>query len=590
MHEYEFFLTLLVAASVTYLLTPLVRLLAIKVGAVPPARERDVHAAPIPRMGGLAIYFGVAAGLLVADQLGMLSSDITGTSPVTGLLPAGALIVLIGVIDDRWGMNSIGKLAGQVAAAGVLFASGAQLSTFPEPNDHLFAVSYNESLVLTILVVVATINAVNFIDGLDGLAAGIVCIAAVSFFVYYYSLAQKVGLPEETGPALAAVVLAGACLGFLPHNFNPARIFMGDTGSMLLGLLLSYIPISAISSLDFTNLQNKANRYGELLPLLLPAAVLVIPYVDLLRAVVRRTRAGQSPFAADRKHLHHQMLEIGHSHRSSVLILYAWAALFAGAIVGLSIVAVKLEILAATTLAAVLVLGLLSIPKLRWWQRDRVAEPAAATASAPTLPAGTVPAGTVPAGTLPAGSVLAGTVSAGTVSAGTVPAGSASVGAAPAPTAAVAAKNSLLAAPALADPLLAAPQVADPRVTPLPASATSAGPVGSLAAAGSARPVDARSGRSVATTEQAAPPERPTLPHPDPIRRQVPLGQQGGQAKVAGELGVEVGPAGGVAADAGARKADPAETGVDPGDVSSAPVSDATMPMPIVRASGKIIP
>lgn len=383
MHEYEFFLTLLVAASVTYLLTPLVRLFAIKVRAVPPARDRDVHAEPIPRMGGIAIYFGVAAGLLVADQLGMLSNVIAGASPVTGLLPAGALIMGIGMIDDRWGMNSIGKLAGQVAAAGVLFASGAQLSTFPEPNDHLFAVSYNESLVLTIVVVVATINAVNFIDGLDGLAAGIVCIAAVSFFVYYYSLAQKVGLPEETGPALVAVVLAGACLGFLPHNFNPARIFMGDTGSMLLGLLLSYIPISAISSLDFTNLQNKANRYGELLPLLLPAAVLVIPYVDLLRAVVRRTRAGQSPFAADRKHLHHQMLEIGHSHRSSVLILYAWAALFAGAIVGLSIVTVKLAVLAATTLALVLVLGLLSIPKLRWWQRDRAPESGAASVGRP---------------------------------------------------------------------------------------------------------------------------------------------------------------------------------------------------------------
>jgi len=191
-----------------------------------------------------------------------------------------------------------------------------------------------------------------------------------------------VSLPEETGPALASVVLAGACLGFLPHNFYPARIFMGDTGSMLLGLLLSYIPISAISSLDYNSLQNKANRYGELLPLLLPAAVLVIPYIDLLRAVVRRTRAGLSPFAADRKHLHHQMLEIGHSHRSSVLILYAWAAVFAGAIVGLSIVTVKLAVLAGVTLAAVVVLGLLSIPKLRWWQRDRAPDSTSASDAA----------------------------------------------------------------------------------------------------------------------------------------------------------------------------------------------------------------
>ncbi len=205
----------------------------------------------------------------------------------------------------------------------------------------MFSLTQNESVVLTILVVVATINAVNFIDGLDGLAAGIVFIAAISFFAYYYSLTKVVGLSAEAVPALAAIVLAGACLGFLPHNFHPARIFMGDTGSMLLGLLLAYVPISAINSLDYTSLNYKANRYAEILPLLLPAAVMVIPYVDMLRAVIRRTRAGQSPFAADRKHLHHTMLEIGHSHRSSVLILYAWAALFSAAVVGLSIATVQ---------------------------------------------------------------------------------------------------------------------------------------------------------------------------------------------------------------------------------------------------------
>jgi UDP-GlcNAc:undecaprenyl-phosphate GlcNAc-1-phosphate transferase len=150
---------------------------------------------------------------------------------------------------------------------------------------------------------------------------------------------------------------------------------MGDTGSMLLGLLLAYVPIWAINSLDFTSLNNKANRYAEILPLLLPAAVLVIPYVDMLRAVIRRTRAGMSPFAADRKHLHHTMLEIGHSHRSSVLILYAWAALFAGTVVGLSIVTVHLAVLIWTTLAAVLALALLSSPRLRWWERNRQEHP-----------------------------------------------------------------------------------------------------------------------------------------------------------------------------------------------------------------------
>jgi UDP-GlcNAc:undecaprenyl-phosphate GlcNAc-1-phosphate transferase len=365
----EFGLTLLVVVAVTYLLTPLVRLAAMRFKVAIPARDRDVHAGFIPRMGGIAMYVGVAAGLLVASRLVPLRDAFNGTGLVVGLLGAGGLIVLVGIIDDRWGIGAIGKLAGQIVAAAILFASGARLTYFPEPHNGLFALTQNESVVLTILVVVATINAVNFIDGLDGLAAGIVCIAAISFFVYYYSLAKVVGLSAEAVPALASILLAGACVGFLPHNFYPARIFMGDTGAMLLGLLLAYVPIWAINSLDFTTLNYQANRYAEILPLLLPAAVLVIPYVDLLRAVIRRTRAGLSPFAADRKHLHHTMLEIGHSHRSSVLILYAWAALFAGAVVGLSIVTVPLAVLIWTTLAAVLALALLSIPKLRWWER-----------------------------------------------------------------------------------------------------------------------------------------------------------------------------------------------------------------------------
>ncbi|HET9897691.1 MAG TPA: MraY family glycosyltransferase [Streptosporangiaceae bacterium] len=375
MREYEYFLTLLVSAAITYLLTPLVRRTAIKIGAVPAARERDVHAVPIPRMGGIAMYFGVAAGLLAATELVPFRNVIGGTGLVNGLLLAGGLIVVIGVIDDRWGISAIAKLAGQVAAAGVLVASGAQLTGFPLPSDNVFSFTQNEGRVITIMLVVATINAVNFIDGLDGLAAGIVCIAAISYFIYYYSLTKvtsgPLALPTEAGPALVSVVLAGACLGFLPHNFHPARIFMGDTGSMLLGLVLAYVPISAIQTLDFTSLAGRANRYPELLPLLLPAAVMVIPYTDMLRAVVRRTRAGLSPMAADRQHLHHRMLDIGHSHRATVLILYAWAALFTASVVGLSIVTAPLLVLAGITLAAVLVLVLLSIPRLRWWERRR---------------------------------------------------------------------------------------------------------------------------------------------------------------------------------------------------------------------------
>ena len=196
----------------------------------------------------------------------------------------------------------VAKLAGQVAAAGVLVWSGAQISWLPVPGGGTLILTQDQATALTILVVVATINAVNFIDGLDGLAAGVVGIAATAFFVYYYTLARVVGLPEQAGPALAGAVLAGACLGFVPHNFYPARIFMGDTGSMLLGLLLAYAPISSIASLDYASLTEyrfaTVNRFPEILPLIPPLAILVIPYADLLLAVIRRTRAGLSPFAA----------------------------------------------------------------------------------------------------------------------------------------------------------------------------------------------------------------------------------------------------------------------------------------------------
>jgi len=398
----EYVLTLLVAAAVTYLLTPLVRRGAIAGHVMHAARDRDVHVVPIPLLGGLAIYGGLAAGLLVAAQLAPLRTVLQGDRMAAGLLLAGGLIVVVGVVDDRWELSPISKLAAQAAAGGILVWSGAQLSWLPEPGtgDGSLILTPNESTALTIFVVVATINAVNFIDGLDGLAAGIVCIASIAFFVYYYRLTQLKHLPEQAGPALASAVLIGACLGFLPHNFYPARIFMGDTGSMLLGLLLAYVPISSIASLDPASLHGAVNRFPEILPLLLPATILVIPYADLLLAVVRRTRAGTSPLAPDRKHLHHRLLDIGHSHRSSVLIMYLWAALFSGTIVWLSVTRTPLFTLAVTTVAAVLVLLLMSMPRLRWWEHgrhDRAATARAAAAAAaqgrgtaalPTLGAG----------------------------------------------------------------------------------------------------------------------------------------------------------------------------------------------------------
>jgi UDP-GlcNAc:undecaprenyl-phosphate GlcNAc-1-phosphate transferase len=391
----EYILTLLTAAAVTYLLTPLVRRIAMATGAMHAPRDRDVHVVRTPLLGGVAMYAGLAAALLVANQLPYLRAAIGGSRVSAGLLLAGGLVVLIGIVDDRWGMSALSKLAGQVAAAGILVWSGTELSWIPWPRGQALWLTPNQALVLTILVVVLTINAVNFIDGLDGLAAGIVCIAALAFFAYSYTLVRAAGSTTQSLPALVSAILAGMCLGFLPHNFYPARIFMGDTGAMLLGLLLAFAPISSTGSVDPSILPYAVNRFPTILPLLLPAAIFLIPYADLLLAVARRTWAGQSPFAPDKKHLHHRLLEIGHSHRKSVLLMYAWAALFAATVVSLSVVRTKLVILAGATLAGMLVLLLVSVPRLRRL-RPAASVAAAAAESVTVRPAGSGEAAAAP--------------------------------------------------------------------------------------------------------------------------------------------------------------------------------------------------
>jgi UDP-GlcNAc:undecaprenyl-phosphate/decaprenyl-phosphate GlcNAc-1-phosphate transferase len=391
----EYVLTLLVAAAVTYVLTPLVRRFAIAVGAMHAARDRDVHVVPTPLLGGFAMYAGLAAALVVASQLPSLNSVFADTNMARGLLLAGGLVVVMGFVDDRWGMGAISKLAGQVAAGVILVWSGAEVTWLPAPHGTTLGLTSDQQIAVTILVVVITINAVNFIDGLDGLAAGIVGIGAAAFFAYYFTLTHRLGLPDQAGPALASAVLAGICLGFLPHNYHPARIFMGDTGAMLIGLLLAYAPISSLASLDPGSLTDYAagtavNRFGTILPLLLPAAIMLIPYADLLMAVIRRTRKGMSPFAPDRKHLHHRMLDIGHSHRTSVLIMYLWAALFAGSVVWLSIAQTPLLVLVIVTVGAMLALLFVSMPRLRPWARA-AAQPA-------TGPGGAAQAAALPTG------------------------------------------------------------------------------------------------------------------------------------------------------------------------------------------------
>ena len=209
----EYGLTLLVAAAVTYLFTPLVRRFAIAVGAEHRGRARDVHTDPVPLLGGIAMYLGLAAGLLVASRLTHLSTVFTGTRVGSGLLLAGGVVVLMGFVDDRWGLGAITKLAGQVSAGVILVWSGAVVAWLPVPGGGTLVLTSDQQTLLTILVVVVTINAVNFIDGLDGLAAGIVGIGAAAFFLYYYTLTKRLGLDDQTDPAMASAILAGISTG-----------------------------------------------------------------------------------------------------------------------------------------------------------------------------------------------------------------------------------------------------------------------------------------------------------------------------------------------------------------------------------------
>ncbi len=362
----EYVLVGLVTVAVTYLLTPLSRRLALVWHAVSPVRDRDVHGAPIPRLGGLAMYGGLLAGTLVATRMPHLNVVFEDRTWLWLLLGSG-VICLLGAVDDRWGVDALTKLAGQVAVGGLLALGGLQLLWLPLPSAPL-GLSTQQGVALTVLIVAATVNAVNFVDGLDGLAAGIVGIAATAFFLYAYTLAVLQGLDRQTVPALITAILAGMCAGFLPHNFNSARVFMGDSGSMLIGVLLAASTITLTGQLDPTVVEPR-NLFPGVLPLLLPVAVLAVPLVDLLLAVARRVRARRSPFAPDKQHLHHRLLEIGHSHARAVLIMYFWAALLAFAAVAVSIADVPILVLSSAASLAILALIVLHTPRLRGARR-----------------------------------------------------------------------------------------------------------------------------------------------------------------------------------------------------------------------------
>lgn len=332
----EYLLCLFAAAAVTYLATAPVRRLAAAFGAIAQVRDRDVHAEPTARWGGLAMFAGLLAGMLLASKLPMMREVFPNSHEWFGLVLGCALIVGLGMLDDRFGLDAPTKFAGQVLAASVMAFEGLQVLYLPIGSGSV-VLDPTTSILLTVLVVVVTVNAINFVDGLDGLAAGIVAIAALAFFTYSYLLSVEYGFQRAAMPTLISACLAGICLGFLPHNLYPARIFMGDTGSMLIGLLLAASTITMSGQVD-TSALDGTTLLPALLPIVLPVAVVAVPLVDLLLAVVRRTRARRSPFSPDKEHLHHRLLELGHSQRRAVLLMHLWTLLIAGSAVALAFV------------------------------------------------------------------------------------------------------------------------------------------------------------------------------------------------------------------------------------------------------------
>ncbi len=338
----EYLVVFLVAGVVSYLLCVFAREAAIRSGAVARVRDRDVHATPIPYFGGVAMLGGLGAGLLLAHRLPFLS---TAQSVVfhdaTWVLVAGAMICAVGVLDDLIELDALTKLGGQVVAAGVLVLNDVQFYSLRLPDGVQYALDPTQRALLTILLVVSTMNAVNFVDGLDGLAGGVVLIGAIAFFLFSYQLATINGETLAITAALLCAAMGGACAGFLPHNFFPARIFMGDSGSMLLGLVLSGSALTLTGQFATVSVERDGGATSSLLvlllPILLPFTILIVPMVDLVLAVVRRTRRGQAFYQPDKEHLHHRLLEIGHSQRRAVLIMWMWAGLvaFGGVLVGL---------------------------------------------------------------------------------------------------------------------------------------------------------------------------------------------------------------------------------------------------------------
>ena len=356
----EYLLCFLAAAAVTYLVTPAVRALALHYGALAEVRDRDVHEEPTPRWGGLAMLAGLFVSILLATQLPLMSTIFSDNSQIRALLTGATIIVILGLVDDKFGLDAPTKLVGQILAAGTMAMQGVTLVWLPIQGT--FILDPTTSVAVTVLIVLLGINAVNMVDGLDGLAASIVGVGAAAFFSYSYFLSVVNGYQRATLATLISATLMGMCAGFLPHNWFRARLFMGDTGSMLIGFLMAASSIMITGQIDPGGLSS-GSLLPAFLPIVLPLSILAIPLLDLVLAIFRRSRRGRSPFQPDKEHIHHRLLKLGHGQERAVLIMTAYTGLIAFAAVSLAFISAWVTSI-VFALAALALLGwVLNPPK-----------------------------------------------------------------------------------------------------------------------------------------------------------------------------------------------------------------------------------
>jgi UDP-GlcNAc:undecaprenyl-phosphate GlcNAc-1-phosphate transferase len=358
------------SALTSFLATPLVRRLALRIGAIYQPNDRTVHAVPTPTIGGLALFAGLLAGLGVSRTLPFFDQMNAGSAEPLGALVACTAILGLGLVDDLRGITALTKLTGQIFCAGLLVVAGVQLQYFVVPGS-IVVLGADLAVPLTVLWVVAIVNAVNLVDGLDGLAAGMVAIATGTFFVYMVSSPSLFG--NASAAALLSCITAGVCLGFLPWNFHPAKIFMGDSGAMLLGMLVAIATISGVG-------RNPVRPSGGdlaviAIPLLVPLLVLALPFLDVALAIARRARHNIGLGQADKAHIHHRLMDIGHSHRQAVLLMYLWSALISGSALAVGLIDGRLAAGAVLAGAAVL-FAVTALPRLTERRRNGSGSPA----------------------------------------------------------------------------------------------------------------------------------------------------------------------------------------------------------------------